>query len=1702
MGTAAVGVWKTFSADVAIHALTYFGVLLLALVLFAFYGLGFYGDMVRSEHWAPWRPIVALALPLTLFGVAWLLRAGTGIAFTANAVGFLGALTLPIMLSSLFQDGAPWGIPDIDGPGRWFAYAAVGLVCAAVYALATRRSSAYAYLVGPGLWTAVGALGLFLEDGIELIDQGGISSLDQFTSDGISWVQMTAVLAAIVATLGIVRIAHRRGVIARAVVRSSVLVLPVVAVLATAFALVEGISGVSGRSAATVIIGLTGAATGLSGTLPFAWSDLGPRLRNWLAVTFRAIAVLALGTAWVATGWIGIPYEWVGYGLAVYASMVLLMYPELTGSARVLGYLVRAAGVGGLVVALVEPASCIAVGASILAAFGPTERWATWRERVGRIAPLPRPVPGGSALMVASVAAITVGVARLVPPDGSAVAVLGFGVLVAATRFATVDQSALRGMSRATPLFAGAAVVVAIARTAVGGLTIAGLGWLLIGAAAVVAVCTIGWLWRLPMVVTLLVPGVALALRPTGVTPAILNACVATVAAAALLAFALSREGPIAAEASALGHLAAWAAPIAAVGNRHAVLIGIAAVAVSHLGLAIADDHGRARLPGVTARSSVFLHALTGSIALPFAAVMAARTIPWFTAERSRTGLALALAAWLLAAVAALLRTRRVRETTHALGAVLAVIAVLVAVPDTTPLLATTWSAAAVLGARAWTLGSPAQSVPAWGMVLIAAMVTGAAAGVGASDVHEPLMVGAIAVIGLGAAAHRLGEPVRSWGLPPLFLGLLVLPAVVSLSVADGDRVVLASLVAAAVYAALVWLLHSGAFTVLVAGMVAIAYADLVPGPIGPLDHPLMWIPLGAVYLGLAMALPDRAPGHWLRSVAPGFLAGAAGVMGLAASLAAGSTDFPLTLLAIAAMVDLAALRWRSWDTAYVALGFVVWSGISAGGWWPAAALWWDAAALGVEASWRDDARSRRVLAPLSVAVAGAGVAAFGWWQEWNETDVTLAWAMAAVIAGAVGWVIRVWARRPRVTLWTPPVVTVHWLAIAVFLGMSLVVGGFWPAAALWLAAVAFLLEVEWEPDRPAARVFAFLAVAGAVAGFGALGWWQDWTELTTTLAIATTVVVAGGLGWSIRLRARRLRLTIWTLPMVTLHWLAAAGFIGAGFLVGGLWPSTALWLASLAVILEVEYRPEHQAAPILALGAVALAGSGLVALGALHHWGYAGQLVALSAVALGAGAPALALSLVSAPPRVRVWATPLHLLAQSAIGLAVVIGMDRYEGLPAAYANVTGALALEATGVGIWATVRRSEGGVLLGGALAWGALLCGGAWQDLSADGVVVYAGLVAAAAAALTLALLPLLWRARPAMWWPIALALSQTAALTTLLAIASTQPEYRGLAQSAIVLGGEALFFGIIGLVRKEAAWHQGAAAAGALAVLCAVAALGDVPIAWVLVLAISVAAATLLVAAHQRAGRAWAGAAVVAGWVLTAGAPLLAARLTVRDPWVWGADEVRFVVVAGVGAVGILLAGIVGGRWRLAYLAAAESLAALAGWPWPGTGTHVDTDALVSVVAVLVLALLEMERGRARLLGVAFTEGALQGMAALEVVAMAVALGVVGFPAYGRPSVVHLVLLFVESLLIVLWAVMTRVRRRLAAGAVGGLAVAVFPIARVVADLSGNGITSGGWLAIGAVLAVLALTIAGVLDRYGARIGARIRSLFELLEDWS
>jgi len=197
---------------------------------------------------------------------------------------------------------------------------------------------------------------------------------------------------------------------------------------------------------------------------------------------------------------------------------------------------------------------------------------------------------------------------------------------------------------------------------------------------------------------------------------------------------------------------------------------------------------------------------------------------------------------------------------------------------------------------------------------------------------------------------------------------------------------------------------------------------------------------------------------------------------------------------------------------------------------------------------------------------------------------------------------------------------------------------------------------------------------------------------------------------------------------------------------------------------------------------------------------------------------------------------------------------------------------------------------------------------------------------------------------------------------------------------------------------------------------------------------------------------------------------------------------------------VVLGAIVSGRWRASYLGIVEAIGAVG---LAVSGIRIpDASLIVAPLALAVLAVLALERDRSRRLGLELTPDTMSSIGAVEAVAIVAPLLTATIPAFGRPSAGHVLLLLGEAVIVVAWALFTRVRRRLALGALGLVAVIAYPIVQVVDGVSERGIDGGVLLALAAGLAVILIVVGSMLERGRARVGDVIRRITETLEDWS
>jgi peptidoglycan/LPS O-acetylase OafA/YrhL len=93
------------------------------------------------------------------------------------------------------------------------------------------------------------------------------------------------------------------------------------------------------------------------------------------------------------------------------------------------------------------------------------------------------------------------------------------------------------------------------------------------------------------------------------------------------------------------------------------------------------------------------------------------------------------------------------------------------------------------------------------------------------------------------------------------------------------------------------------------------------------------------------------------------------------------------------------------------------------------------------------------------------------------------------------------------------------------------------------------------------------------------------------------------------------------------------------------------------------------------------------------------------------------------------------------------------------------------------------------------------------------------------------------------------------------------------------------------------------------------------------------------------------------------------------------------------------------------------------------------------------------------------------------------------------------LLVIEGVVLMIWGFESRVRRRMLVGLVG--IVTAITIGVVIPIVSGarEGFGSGGWLIMGAVMAVVLIAVGSNISRYRTSFGRHLDRLGSILEEW-
>jgi hypothetical protein len=570
--------WNHLVGDVLANILLYLGVVLATAAIFSFFAFGHFGNAVANPDM---RPLVFVAVPLLFAGMARLLRKQVSVQFSADALGVIGALTLPIMLSGLFRDGSDQIIPDASGSARWVLYALVGLLCGAVYLRLGAGRRIYTYLVAPILWASVGAAGLYI-------------------TFGMSSYQLYAVLTAMALSV-VASLRWTTSPLAIATSRVAVVGFPFVMLVAVVFAFNNGddpLGPSPAIAAAVTALMLLSLSTAES-----VWTDINQRSKATIQAGLRGAGYVSLGIATSLTvGWLTDPI-WIGPALVAYAMTVWVADRRIGGAGAWPGEVARIGVVAGFAMSVpfIGPSIAVLSALVFISALwlidGPI--------RIQIRAFIERAADDNVITSVATWAPVALGVvafARIDHPLG--------GWLMLGAALAAVLSRWLPGMAARLGVWAGypglamtLATCLYLGFSAPGGVDAPMLSGLLIGASVVGAMSNVPWHIRGWLVITAAVAGIVVGVPE----PSQLTVGVTVSAAVGVAAIASSQPRRMVRDSlanSVYGHFALIVASSLSVfsGNWTTLaMIGFVVAGVSVLEAAIAE-HGRLQWLRVASR--------------------------------------------------------------------------------------------------------------------------------------------------------------------------------------------------------------------------------------------------------------------------------------------------------------------------------------------------------------------------------------------------------------------------------------------------------------------------------------------------------------------------------------------------------------------------------------------------------------------------------------------------------------------------------------------------------------------------------------------------------------------------------------------------------------------------------------------------------------------------------------------------------------------------------------------------------------------------------------------------------------------------------------------------------------------------------------------------------------------------------------------
>ncbi len=1307
--------WGTFTADFAANALTYIGVLLSIVVIYVFFAFGYFGETIDDQH-KHFRPLAEIGVVAFFLGLAWVLRHRSGIPQTSTAIEMIGIILVPIMLSASFRDGCtpayrPWCLPpDVDGPGRWAAYAGAGLISTGIYYLYARRRAIYSYLVAPMLWVSLGAFALYLEDGIKLLRSGNGWSLDSFTQDGISAPQLILVLAAIglsIAAASRWRDSRLGKLLAVPTVRAGVLFTPFVLALSLVFSYNDALSrGVAAPNLTDlawpnmIATGIAAAVFAAASGATFAWERLGGRLRRDTALVLQVAAYLSLAASWLLTAGFGVSPAWLGAGLVGYSFLIAIFDRYLTGSTVAAVWVVRTALAVAGSLSLLEPGPTLtAWGAlSVLAILRATVPAAA--EHINRVLPEAQD-PDERRLILWTPLLVTIGAGatRMNWPESTTLVLLGAATLFAATRLLPARLAELRSFATVPAIAAGlGSLGVEVWRQAVGaGLEPYTFSGFLLALALLAALIEMPIPARIAASIGFAGAAAMVALREyfgpgiwetTWVDTAVLAALgLAVVAASLARPKGLAFYGTI-------GHSLVVAAAARSLWFEETAILGLAVLVTVQVAEAVNIELDRdglfprlgSRVPGILS-----IPTLIAAVALVPLTLLIGRQVPIVADERARFGPVLAVLSWMYFA-GALQKAQRPRQIALPFAYAAALAGVAVSAPSITALIATTASAAVLTALLAVRLEQPYASLPSWLLAVAAVLLTAYRAGVPGADLYVVLHITAAllvvnpALLNWRKPAHfrlRTRNPVTGsarqddqdgltspWLVPPVYVGMILLPASLAMAIAGGGWIAWIAGSMAVAYTMLGVSTRAGGVAIPVAAAISIAYAAVLYDNewAHPFDQPLVWMPLAALFLAIAATMPGNRRWRPLLDPAPGLVVVALGIATLSAvySYPAGVLDMAL----VACSALLAAVYLIRAEEPWLVVGglTLIAAGLVAGDYWaPAATL---AASL-VTGYFADHKREQAVALGLQAATTVGLATTFaltGVWLDWSAADLAAVAGIGAAGVITLAVMLTLAASWPlRILTWTVPLHLLgHGLAVTSYLAGVDDLGGATPygLATLLLLLEAAALGVIGTVRREEG------AVAGSAAllacAYGTFGFRQQWSvdeAILITAGIGAALSLIAAAGFLVGGLPERLRLWHW--PALGLGQAAGIAIVMVG--VDSLGPSPAAGIAVGVLAFDAvlaglvgTLRGDRW----LVAGSAALAAA---AYGLVPQWQLWTRLEFITATAVVAVALAIAATSLTELRRNNLWVAPLHGLtvaAVVAIALKAVAGQPGWEEL------------------------------------------------------------------------------------------------------------------------------------------------------------------------------------------------------------------------------------------------------------------------------------------------------------------------------------------------------------------------------------------------------------------------------------------------------